>query len=61
MADMTELIDRYIAVWNEPDATKRDAIVAEIWREDAFAASVIIPAAQLRWSRPPTMPGPAPE
>jgi len=36
---MTELIDRYIAVWNEPDAAKRDVAVAEIWRVDAFAAS----------------------
>lgn len=37
---MTELIDRYIAVWNEPDAAKRDAAIAGIWREDAFSASV---------------------
>ncbi|MGH3203838.1 MAG: hypothetical protein ACRDP5_17565 [Streptosporangiaceae bacterium] len=40
---MTELIDRYLAVWNEPDAAKRDVAVAEIWRVDAFAAS---PASQ---------------
>jgi hypothetical protein len=39
MKDMTELIDRYLAVWNEPDAAKRDVAVAEIWRVDAFAAS----------------------
>ena len=36
---MTWLVDRYIAVWNEPDAAKRDVAVAEIWRVDAFAAS----------------------
>jgi hypothetical protein len=36
---MTELIDRYIAVWNEPDPAKRDAAIAGIWREDAFAVS----------------------
>jgi hypothetical protein len=40
MTEMTDLVDRYIAVWNEPDAAKRDVAIARIWREDAFSVSV---------------------
>ena len=31
----TELIDRYIAMWNETDAAKRRALIARTWTEDA--------------------------
>ena len=29
-----ELADRYLALWNEPDADRRRRIVAELWTED---------------------------
>jgi hypothetical protein len=32
-----ELAARYVAVWNEPDATARDASVATLWGADARA------------------------
>ena len=31
----TELIDRYIAVWNETDGARRRALIARTWTEDA--------------------------
>ena len=34
MNDYTELATRYLAVWNEPDADKRRAAIAELWTED---------------------------
>ena len=34
MNDYTELANRYLAVWNEPDAEKRRAAIAELWTED---------------------------
>jgi hypothetical protein len=33
--DPQVLTDRYVAVWNEPDATRRRAAVRELWTEDA--------------------------
>jgi len=33
MANMTELIDRYIAAWNEPDAGRRRELVAGTWTD----------------------------
>lgn len=30
---MEELIDRYCAVWGEPDAARRAALLAEVWAE----------------------------
>jgi len=30
----TELVDRYVAVWNEPDAELRGKIIRELWAED---------------------------
>ena len=30
-----DLIDRYIATWNEPDDARRHAIIAAIWTDDA--------------------------
>lgn len=35
MSNPTELIDRYIAVWNETDAAQRRALIARTWTEDA--------------------------
>ena len=29
-----ELADRYLALWNEPDADRRRRIIAELWTED---------------------------
>lgn len=34
MTDHAELIDRYIATWNEADAERRRALIARTWRED---------------------------
>jgi hypothetical protein len=34
MSDYTELAERYIAVWNEADAERRRAAIAELWTED---------------------------
>ncbi len=31
----TELVNRYIAVWNERDATRRHALIAQTWTDDA--------------------------
>jgi hypothetical protein len=31
---MQEIIDRYIAAWNETDAVKRGAMVASLWAAD---------------------------
>jgi hypothetical protein len=35
MDEVNELIDRYIAMWNETDAERRRALIARIWTEDA--------------------------
>lgn len=35
MSNLTELIDRYIATWNETDAERRRHLIAETWTEDA--------------------------
>ncbi len=32
---MTELIDRYLACWNETDEAARRALVSQVWAEDA--------------------------
>jgi hypothetical protein len=29
--NVTDLIDRYCAVWNEPDADRRAALLASVW------------------------------
>ncbi len=34
MNEITQLVDRYIAVWHEPDAEQRRRSVAHLWAED---------------------------
>jgi SnoaL-like domain len=34
MTDTTNLIDNYIAIWNEPDPERRRALIAQTWTED---------------------------
>jgi hypothetical protein len=31
-----KLVDRFVAIWNEPSAERRRAIVREVWTEDAL-------------------------
>ena len=33
--DLTALVDRYIAMWNEPDSARRRALIARTWTEGA--------------------------
>jgi len=33
MTEATQLVDRYIDMWNETDPAKRKALVAEIWTD----------------------------
>ncbi len=33
--DITQLIDRYCEVWNEPDATHRAELLNSVWAENA--------------------------
>jgi hypothetical protein len=35
MSNLTDLIDRYIAAWNETDAERRRDLIARTWTEDA--------------------------
>jgi hypothetical protein len=34
MSDFTDLVERYLAAWNEPDGERRAKAVAELWTED---------------------------
>lgn len=36
MSDARELADRYVAVWNEPDADTRRRAVEDLWAEDGL-------------------------
>jgi hypothetical protein len=31
---MTEFAEKYVALWNEPDADRRRRMIAELWEED---------------------------
>jgi SnoaL-like domain len=33
--NVTEVVDRYIAMWNETDAGRRRSLITRIWTEDA--------------------------
>ncbi|HLK61208.1 MAG TPA: nuclear transport factor 2 family protein [Chthonomonadaceae bacterium] len=35
MSQFTDVIDRYIAIWNETDAERRRTLIAQTWTEDA--------------------------
>src|SRR5262245_62488113 len=35
MNDIKDLVERYVAVWNEPDPVRRRQAVRELWSEDA--------------------------
>ena len=35
MTDIREFVDRYVNIWNEPDAERRRHIIRELWQEDA--------------------------
>lgn len=35
MSTITDLVDRYVAIWNETDATRRRELIAESWGETA--------------------------
>ena len=35
MSNLTDLIDRYIAAWNETDAKRRRDLIARTWAENA--------------------------
>jgi SnoaL-like domain len=35
MNDVCPVIERYIAIWNEPDPVRRRALIARTWTEDA--------------------------
>ncbi|MFG2016980.1 nuclear transport factor 2 family protein [Actinomadura geliboluensis] len=35
MSDVTELVQRYLAAWNETDAAARRAVLADVFAEDA--------------------------
>ena len=35
MTDIQSFVHNYIAVWNEPDAGRRRAIIRSLWQEDA--------------------------
>jgi hypothetical protein len=44
----TELIDRYCAAWNDPDATRRAAILDEVWADGASYTDPSVHAAGSR-------------
>ncbi|MEV4673818.1 nuclear transport factor 2 family protein [Actinomadura sp. NPDC049382] len=35
MSDVTELVQRYLAAWNETDAAARQTVLADVFAEDA--------------------------
>jgi len=35
MTDALDLADRYVALWNEPDAERRRKAISDLWTEDA--------------------------
>src|SRR3954463_5527933 len=41
-----QLADRYMALWNEPDADRRRRMIAELWAEDG--AQILQPPQEMR-------------
>ena len=35
MEPFTDVVERYVALWNEPEADRRQALIAQTWTEDA--------------------------
>ena len=35
MSDLNGLIERYFAIWNEPDPARRDELIGRTWSDDA--------------------------
>jgi hypothetical protein len=46
MNDATDLADRYVAVWNEPDHDRRRAAVHALWSDDAI--HTLVPPQEMR-------------
>jgi hypothetical protein len=44
MSDLVDLVDRYIAVWNEKDSARRRAAIDELWAEDASYVDPLVVA-----------------
>jgi hypothetical protein len=42
MSKLTDLIDRYIAIWNETDADRRRDLIARTWTETASYLDPVI-------------------
>ncbi|BEK96942.1 hypothetical protein [Nocardia seriolae] len=47
MTNINELADRYLAMWNEPDADARRKLITELWAEDG-AQILVDPPEDLR-------------
>jgi SnoaL-like domain len=45
VSDVNELVGRYIAAWNEPDAGARGQAVAELWTEDGTYTDPLVAVA----------------
>jgi hypothetical protein len=46
VTDPKDLVDRYLAVWNEPDAGRRRKTIGELWTEDGV--QVLQPPLEIR-------------
>ncbi|MFA7416706.1 MAG: nuclear transport factor 2 family protein [Rhizobium sp.] len=44
MTDFNTLAERYVAVWNETDAARRKALIAETFAEDSFYVDPLMQA-----------------
>ena len=49
LIDPKELVDRYVAVWNQPDAERRRKAITQLWTEDGVQHS----NRRRRCARPP--------
>jgi hypothetical protein len=46
MSEATQLANRYMALWNEPDADRRRRMIAELWTEDG--SQILQPPQEMR-------------
>lgn len=42
ITDVAQLVDNYIAIWNETDAAARQALIARTWTEDGIYVDPIL-------------------